>query len=211
MKDYNISQPQQESAEPFRALTVASDAGVPFAWAIISGALVGAIIVLLALLFRLDELLDTRGWLLLFGIPCLITTLAVWAWGIRTVINSTIQKLETIWGVDLPGGGEPERPHMVTVNTGKSLSKVEEEKARMLTFVDMLYLHGTGYRTLRDTGFTDAEIEYRMRTLRQPNIGIVGWKNQNDHKQGVRLLKTHDEARAIVATALFLEPAKVRK
>lgn len=197
---------QQENYEPYRAPTAHSDVLVPLEQAAVLGIGIGLLFILLA--YWRNWQADSRGWLLLFAIPCLVVTLIMFFWRMGWISENTLYKAETLTGTDINQDGEVgEPPHPVTVNQKPGETEIDREKKLLERFLDACYQHGTDTRTLRNHGFTDGQIVRLRALLIQPNIGIARW-NDTSRKGGWKLIVPRDQANEIVRRLLWLPAQK---
>lgn len=182
----------QDIYDPRRAPSVQSDVAVPLLQAVVSAIVVGLLIA--GILWLLDMRGDVIGQA--FVIVACSVLVIMWFYRLGWV-EKTIERVETLSGVDLNGDGYVP-PHAYTVNAkaGK-FDPIAFEKARLQEFIAYAYAHGTDTPTLRSQ-FNDKEIARFRVLLMQPNVGCAMWK-AGHHNQGWQFTEPLEKTLEIVS------------
>ncbi len=201
------AQPIQETYEPYRAPSVHSDVGVPLLQAFVTGALIGLVLLAVAL---------AVGWpfqaaALYGGVMLAVVTCIAWFWRLGWA-EGTIEKVESLTGRDLNGDGEIGM-HGVVVNGQRTAPRNPQEewadKAR--TFVSWTYKHGTSLRAIRSSKlFTEGEIERLSSMILRPDLDIARWKHPGDRKSGWGYTCNIEQALERVSRIMWV-PDKLKK
>lgn len=181
----------QELTEPRRAPSVHSDVVVPL-WNAIITAAIWALVPFMALGVVLAYFEAWVPWWKLLGMFCVIVFAVrlLFAWDSeREWVKTTIDKLESFTGLDLPGNDD-NGVHGFTKNDSNSNrarnDAVALKRARLREFVEYAHSHATDTPSLR-RAFSQSEINEFRNLLIQ--AGCATWKTQH-HNQGWQF--THD-------------------
>lgn len=191
----------QELTEPRRAPSLHSDVGVPLAQAVVTACVValvpfaggGIAIVLL------------NGSAEHWKLTALITTLVfagalakAWFWRMAWV-EGTIDKLESLTGLDLPGNDRDTVGGYVVNGRESGRAKSDAvvlKRARFHEFISYAHAHATDTPTLRQGGYSQSEINEFRNLLIQ--AGAATWKTDH-HNQGWAFLHSVEESLDIAA------------
>ena len=189
-----------ENVEPRRAPSVHSDVTVPLSQALVTAVAITLIplsVCGMAIILFAER--QAGIWWRLLGLLSLLVfsaTLAkAWFWRMAWV-ESTIDKLESITGLDLPGN-DAEPPHWVTVRTNSNGARrqadpVAAERQLLTDFVNYAFDNGTSVDAL-ERRFDRREIARFRALLMRPDVGLATWNNAKAVNLGWRFVASKED------------------
>jgi hypothetical protein len=218
--DTSITQQQGNNAplelsEPRRAPSVHSDVTVPLSQALVTAFAITLIPLSIGgmgiILFGTDGGGTWWKLLTLFCVLVFAVTLAkAWFWRVAWV-ESTIEKLESMTGLDLNDDGYVP-PHFYSVrgqNDKRPVDPVEAERRLLLEFVEWAFSYGTSVDAL-ERRFDRKEIARFRALLMRQDVGCAEWNNAKSAQSGWKFTRPRDEVLRIVDNLQAVESLPIK-
>jgi hypothetical protein len=194
-----------EKSTPHRDPTRDSDVFVPLAQAFVTGTLLTALLLAVALL---GLGLPWQGVLKAAGIGWPAVLLATWLWRLG-VVDGLLAEIETVTGRDLDHDGNVGKPaHAVLLDPGRARAAIAEERAtttadnevaELYKFVDICYSVGCSENAHGVKPNTTGRERYLQRRDTLLALGLAQWKNPERPTAGWQMTASRNKALHILA------------